>query len=111
MFVLYEVVYQLQKYSRLVAHKGGMLLLFALVVYMTEVGVSNPYYKLFEGSLACVAFEIFISIGVIVDLQYSPIVILLAHIYCLIRYHTKYEDVPETLVPSFITPVVVHALT
>jgi len=80
-------------------------------VYMTEIVVQTGTYKIYEGMLAMIAVEFYISINVVVDVWMFPVISFLGHTYCLIRFVTNLDDIPDVLIAGLYCPVIIQVFT
>jgi hypothetical protein len=88
---------------------AGLVTMFSINVYMTEIVVKNGTYKIYEGYLTMIALEFYISTNLVLDIWLFPIVTFLGHSYCIINFHLYLSNIPPILIPCLYVPVVVQA--
>jgi len=107
--------YQILKYfvmkTNFGAKYGGVVYIFLISVYMTEIVVQNGEYRLYEGFTAMIAFEFYYAIHHVSDIWLFPLASFIGHNYCLIRFYTCLDDINEVIIPCMYVPVVIQCFT
>jgi len=111
LFWVAQILHLLRNKHRYIARFSGFVIQFLMSVYMTEIVVQTGTYKIYEGMLAMIAVEFYISINVVVDVWMFPVISFLGHTYCLIRFVTNLDDIPDVLIAGLYCPVIIQVFT